>query len=94
LQFAGCEQGIAGRSYRDSFNINIDRLNLTKKFLDDVVCFRGKFMHKDMDQEMEAWTNYENLLGSLERTLLAMLGWKGHPYIDKLSGYSLKTLYF
>ena len=43
---------------------------------------------------MEAWTNYENLLGSLENTLLAMLGWKGHPYIDKLSGYSLKTLYF
>jgi hypothetical protein len=94
LQFAGCEQGIAGRSYRDSFNINIDRLNLTKKFLDDVVCFRGKFMHTGMDQEMEAWTNYENLLGILERTLLAMLGWKGLSYIDKLSGYSLKTLNF
>jgi hypothetical protein len=43
---------------------------------------------------MEAWTNCENLLGNLERTLLAILGWKGHPYIDKLSGYSLKTLYF
>ena len=44
-------------------------VKLDKKILDDVVSFRGKFMHTGMDQEMEAWTNYENLLGILERTL-------------------------
>jgi hypothetical protein len=51
-------------------------------------------MHTGMGGDMKPWKNYVNLLGILERTLLAMLGWKGHPYIDKLSGYSLKTLNF
>jgi hypothetical protein len=63
-----------------------------KKILDDLISFRGRFMHTGMDQEMEARKHYENVLGILERTLLAMLGWKGQPYRDKLSGYRLKTL--
>jgi hypothetical protein len=35
LQFAGCEQGIAGRPYKDSFKINIDRLTFIISHVDD-----------------------------------------------------------
>jgi hypothetical protein len=34
----------------------------------------------------------KNLFDIIQRTLLTMLGWKGHPYINKLFGYRLMIL--
>jgi hypothetical protein len=71
----------------DKFEVEFDR-----KTIGDIVSFRGRFMHTGMDRKMEARNHYQNVLGILERTLLAMLGWKGNQYIDRLSDYGLKTL--
>lgn len=71
----------------DKFGVEFDR-----KTIGDMVSFRGRFMHTGMDEKMEAWKHYQNVLGILERMLLVMLGWKGNQYVDRLSDYSLKTL--
>jgi hypothetical protein len=71
----------------DKFEVEFD-----KNTLHALVSFRGRFLHTGMDPGDEVRGHYLNTLAILERTLLAMLGWKGQPYRDKLSGYHLKTL--
>jgi hypothetical protein len=67
-------------------------VKFNKKILDGVIGFRGGFMHTGRGGETEPWNQYLNVLGILERILLAMLGWKGNQYFDKLSNFSSKTL--
>ena len=70
-----------------NFGIKID-----ENILDELAEFRNSFMHTGRDKKKVAKMHYDNLLNILERTLLSILGWKGNEYIDKLSGFSLKTL--
>jgi hypothetical protein len=72
--------------------IDMFKVEFNKNTLHAVVRFRGGFMHTGMGPDDEVRGHYLNTLGILERTLLAMLGWKGNQYIDKLSDFSLKTL--
>jgi hypothetical protein len=81
-----------GDEIKIQYLISKSGVKYDKKALHKVISFRGKFMHTGMDRKGEAENLYRSLLAILERTLLGMLGWKGNQYIDKLSGFSLKTL--
>lgn len=81
-----------GDKMKIQYLINKFGVEFGEKTLGDIVSFRGRFMHTGMDRKMESWQHYQNVLGILERMLLTMLGWGGNQYVDRLSGYSLKTL--
>lgn len=80
-----------GDEIKTKYLISKFRVEFDEKVLHKIVSFRGKFMHTGMDKKGKAWTYSQNILALIERILLAMLEWKGE-YIDKLSGFTVRTL--
>jgi hypothetical protein len=85
-------------AYKESDEIKIDYLidkfgvDFDKNTVYAVTSFRGRFMHTGRDRECKSYDHYHNVLSILERTLLTMFGWKGNEYVDKLSGFTVRTL--
>lgn len=69
------------------FDVKID-----DGLLNSVVNLRGVLFHTGIDKERLASEQYRNLFSIIERTLLIMLGWRGHEYINKIAGYRRMTL--